>query len=177
MTEKLPFVIRPITYDIPETDQKNYSRREEREIGGVKYYFYYMDDDKAFTDYMAALTERGMVHDCEITPRRRFSFADSRISTDFFKCHCRVCTSPPEYEAFYKAKDYKVVEGIRKVACLGVLGRFEAASGHAAEIMLANMTPLHERLSASLAKVREKGEQTAPAPYLNHVYTVGGDHG
>lgn len=127
MTERLPFVIRPITYDIPEADQKGYSRREEREIGGVKYYFYYMDDDKAFTNYMEALTKIGKVEDFEITqslrPRLNLSRArgDFAAFREFFKCKCQVCTGPDQFETFCLVKDYKVVEGVRQVKCRGLI--------------------------------------------------------
>lgn len=184
MTEQLPFVIRPITYDIPEKDQKGYSRREEREIGGVKYLFYYMDDDKAFTDYMETLSKIGKVEDFEITQVQRFSFGRGGMSTDFFKCKCRVCTNPPEFEAFYIAKDYKVVEGVRRVKCLGILGNL-GPSEHWLAKQLANppstrrdyfheWTMPPESLDAVLEQVRHKGE-SCPSPHLTHVYTVNPD--
>jgi len=196
MTERLPFVVRPITYDIPEKDQKGYSRREEREIGGVKYYFYYMDDDKAFTDYMGILSKVGKVEDSEITqslrPRLKLSrdLGDFASFRDFFKCKCQICTSPDQFETFYTAKDYKVVEGVRKVECKGILGgRGMSFFQHPCDALegllpvfggsgLATVTDaktgVTQSLDAALEQVRHKGE-SYPSPYLTHVYTVNPD--
>lgn len=43
--EPLPFVIRPINYDIAPVEQAKYHRRELRTIKGVEYYFYFMAPD------------------------------------------------------------------------------------------------------------------------------------
>lgn len=76
-----------------------------------------MDDDQKYTDYMKALTS------LEACPAGRFSLNLTKdLGRDFFKCKCRVCTSPPEFESFYSIKDWKVVEGVRKAKCLGFFG-------------------------------------------------------
>lgn len=178
---QLPFVIRPINYDIPEVEHKRYSRRELRVIGGVEYYCYFMDpapmaDDEKYTDYMKALSS---LESCSagrftLNVGRRISTAILKDS-EFFKCKCRVCTSPEQFETFYYSRDYKVVEGIRKVPCLGIIGNAhfesewlskklaehpvpkddylgtwtaadpEQVAARAARVMLGNMVPLHKR--------------------------------
>jgi hypothetical protein len=128
-----------------------------------------IDDDKSYTDYLNALTS------LEVCPAGRFSLnLTKNLGSHFFKCKCRVCTNPPEFESFYSIKDWKVVEGVRKAKCLGVFGNIGdhwltkqlatppasrrdyfhewtmtpeqmAGTEHAARIMANNMVPLHRR--------------------------------
>jgi hypothetical protein len=182
MTEQLPFVIRPITYDIPEEARKGYSRREEREIGGVKYYFYFMDDDKQFVDYMKTLERVGKVEDYEITRSPRLRLSRENLA-EFFKCKCEVCTGPEVFEPFCIVKDYKVVEGIRKVKCRGFIQNmadkqvkptdyFHQWTDGAVIDFVSPVDPaLTARLNASLEQVRHKGGET-PSPYPSNTFTV-----
>ena len=121
--EPMPFVIRPIDYDITTEQKRPYSYRELKNVGGVDYYFYYtnpppkMDDDEKYTDYLNSLSS------LEATSAGRYMLNWNKDSMkDFFKCKCRVCTSPPAFETFYITRDYKVVEGVRQVRCEGILG-------------------------------------------------------
>jgi hypothetical protein len=86
----------------------------------VKYYFYFMDDDKQFVDYMKTLERVGKVEDYEITRSLRLRPTREKMA-EFFRCKCEICTGPEVFEPFCIVKDYKVVEGIRKVKCRGFI--------------------------------------------------------
>lgn len=116
--ERIPFIVRPVTDDQPKTDM----HRELKVINGVSYYCYYPNDpespksdDSAFTSYVDALS--GL----PLSPpsQKRLSINRRKTPVMDWSCKCDVCTSPPRMEVFATVKDYKVVEGLRWVKCLG----------------------------------------------------------
>lgn len=116
--ERIPFIVRPVTAEQPKT----YKYRELKVFSGVSYYCYHnddpelpKDDDSAFTNYVDALSGLPITQPSQ----KRLSINLRKMPVMDWSCKCDVCTSPPRLELFATVKDYKVVEGLRMVKCLG----------------------------------------------------------